>query len=190
MSAAERDALYRLAARRPPPTIHAGAVDASEVRSMLDALAMPALVTDVAWDILAWNRAACELLLDPAEFPEDKRNAILLGFGPGSDLFPEDVPKIGRLVGWVRSAYLAEGGQSPALDGLIERMLKIPTAAEFWAQRALALEPVYETRVLASPGQRPTRVRTVRARLPRGLRLTQFIPIPPGREGESAVGAA
>ena len=188
MSTAERDALYRLAARRPPPPVYADTADVSELRPMLDSLEVPALVTDIAWNILAWNASACENLLNPAEVPIEERNAVLLGFGPGSDLFPGDVPEIGRIVGWVRSAYLAEGGQNRAIQGLVDRLLTIPTAAEHWRSGALALEPIYETRTLDRPGRSPVLVRAVRSRLPQGLRLTQFIPISATCERKSAGG--
>jgi len=177
MSAAERDTLYRLAARRPPHARLDGEIDASGLRSMLDTLDVPAIVTDIAWNYVAWNTLATEYLLDPYEVPADSRNAILLGFGPvGAALFPNELPDLRTLVGRVRSAYLAEAGQSVALRELVERLLEFPEAAEQWNDGPLALEPAYQPRILVHPRRGPMTVRTVRTMLPDGLRISQFIP--------------
>ena len=151
---------------------------------MLDAMGTPALITDIAWNVLAWNRELAEHLQDPAQVSDSDRNAILWRFGPVSATrFPAEQRNLGLLVGWVRSAYLAEGGQNPALGRLVERLLAIPEAARHWNDGALALEPLLETRMLVHPLHGQRRVRVMRTLLPQyGLRISQFIPVTPGGE--------
>lgn len=177
MSAAERDALYRLAAQRPPHTPSDGDIDVRGLQSTLDSLEVPAIVTDIAWNYVAWNRLATEYLVDPDELPPDSRNAILLGFGPvGAALFPTELPDLRTLVGRVRFAYLAAGGQSRALQGLVERLLQIPEAAAQWKDGPLAIEPPYQPRTLVHSLRGSLKVRTVRTEMPDRLRICQFIP--------------
>ena len=181
MTAAERVALHRLAAFRPSPP---GAVPAGEVgglQPMLDAMGpSPALLTDLAWNALAWNRALARDVADPTELPQEARNSILWMFSRAA---PERVVEVGgefeTLVGRVRMAYLADGGRTEALDELVERLVQHPQAAVHWNAGALALDPVYQPRVLTSPARGDTRVRTTSTRLPgQGLRLIVSVPEP------------
>jgi transcriptional regulator with XRE-family HTH domain len=179
MCPAERDALYRLAAREMPPRALSRPADARALQPTLNALdEVPAMVTDSAWNILAWNRALAEQLHDPGELPVQERNSILWRFGPfGDRRFPGERANLGALVGRVRSAYIAGRGQDQLLQELVERLLAIPEASRFWHSGVLALEPPYETRILLPPGRAPRTVGALRAFLPsEGLRVTEFIP--------------
>lgn len=180
MTAAERDALFRLAARRPPPSA-SGPISrhVRELQPMLDAMgSIPALVTDIAWNALAWNRALIEDVQDPAELPEEARNSILWMF---SGIAPERIPEVHGeyelLVGRVRSVYLADGGRTSALHELVERLMQIPEAAKHWNTGALALDPLYQPRVLTHPTHGTGKVRTLSTQLPeQGLRLIVSVP--------------
>jgi transcriptional regulator with XRE-family HTH domain len=177
MTAAERDALYRLAVRHPPAGRSRGEIDAGGLRPVLESLEVPALVTDIAWNYVAWNRLFAEYVVDPNELPEQSRNAMVLGFGPvGAALFPAE-PALRRVVvGRARWAYLADGGRSPVLRELVERLLAIPEAAAYWQDGPLELQPAYQSRVLVHPRQGSVKVKAVRTVLPGGLRISQFIP--------------
>jgi len=179
MSAAERDLLYRLAAGRPPPVPEPSRADIRELQMLLDSMEhTPALVTDIAWNLLAWNRAVIENLQDPRALPEEARNTILWMFSSTASLrFPQVRGEFGLLVGRVRSAYLAGGGHGTALQGLVERLVQVSEAARHWEAGALALEPVSQPRLLDSQGLGPGRVRTLNTELTgQGMRLIQFVP--------------
>lgn len=175
MSSAKRDALFRLALSwPPPPSVWPDASDVRGLQPMLDAMGPnPAVVTDIAWNTLAWNRALAEDVADPNELPEEARNSILWMFSKAA---PERIPEVHgeyeKLVGRVRWIYLADGGRTSALRELVERLVQIPAAAEHWNGWALAHDPIYQPRVLARHTRGTTPVRTYSSQMPeQGLRL-------------------
>jgi transcriptional regulator with XRE-family HTH domain len=83
LSADERAHLYALARVERPPLDHAPGevVDPSlerVLRSLSDSI--PAYVLGRRWDILAWNRGACELLVDFDAVHPERRNLLELTF--------------------------------------------------------------------------------------------------------------
>jgi transcriptional regulator with XRE-family HTH domain len=83
LSGDERSHLYALARGERPPLadIPQEVVDPALER-VLRALAddVPAYVLGRRWDVLAWNRPACELLVDFGTVPPDQRNLIRMTF--------------------------------------------------------------------------------------------------------------
>lgn len=182
MTEAEHDALFRLALFwPPPPTYWPDSSDVRYMQPMLDAMGPnPALLTDIAWNALAWNRALAEDVQDPTEMPEESRNSILWMF---SQAAPERIPEVHgeyeTLVGRVRSTYLADLGRTSALHELVERLMQFPGAAEHWNAGVLALDPVYQLRILSRPVHGPGPVRTYSMQIPeQGLRLIVSVPEP------------
>ena len=151
---------------------------------MLDAMGPnPALVTDIAWNALAWNRSLAEDVADPNELPEEARNSILWMF---SQAAPERIPEVrgeyGRLVGRVHWMYLADGGRTSALRELVDRLVQIPAAAEHWNAWALAMDPIYQPRVLDRQTRGTAPVRTYSSQMPeQGLRLIVSVSEPATR---------
>jgi hypothetical protein len=177
MTEAERIVLHRL--YRPAPPIDFQTGDLSGLQSMLNAMGpIPALVTDSAWNAVAWNRALAEDVADPTELPVEARNSILWMFsGTAPERIPEVQGEYELLVGRVRFAYLTDGGRTRALQELVDRLVQIPAAAEHWNAGALALDPVYQPRVLARRVRGTGPVRTASTRLPeQGLRLIVSVP--------------
>lgn len=179
MAEAERYVLFRLAARRAPLMPRPRPADVSDLQAMLDDLdGIPALVTDMAWNILAWNRPLAENLQDPDGMAPELRNSILWRFTPPADRrFPAEHENLGALIGRVRTAYLTEREHDPAVQGLVERLMRIQEADRYWQTGTVKLEPRYEPRLLTPPGRAPRRVHVLRSVLQHdGLRITQFIP--------------
>lgn len=182
MTHAERDVLYRLAVNQPAPPLatYPSSRDVRELQPMLDSMGpTPALVADIAWNLLAWNQALAQDA-DPAALPDEARNSILWMFSPAAaERIPEVRSAYGQLVGRVRSTYLADGGRTPALQELVDRLLRIPEAAEHWNVGALTLDPACESCVHANPAFGSKLVRTISTRLPeQGLRLLVMVPDP------------
>ena len=114
-----------------------------------------------------------EDVADPNELPEEARNSILWMFSRAA---PEAIPEVRgeyeMLVGRVRWMYLADGGRTSALRELVERLVQIPAAAEHWNAWALAMDPIFQPRVLARHTRSTTPVRTYSTQMPeQGLRL-------------------
>ena len=84
MSAAEREVLYHLACGHAPvrPVSRA---NLAAMQEWIDGVpGHPALVTDLAWNILLWNRDALAMFGDLAAIPQPERNAILWMFSPAA----------------------------------------------------------------------------------------------------------
>jgi transcriptional regulator with XRE-family HTH domain len=179
LTPAERSVLTHLAARRRPAQPGPPEPDMSGLQSLLDGLGeAPALVTDLAWNVLSWNRSLAENLQDPDLVPDGERNAMLWMFSPtAAARFPGIEDEYRTLVGRVRLAYLASAGRNSALQQLVDSLLLIPQAARHWHTGALALEPVYQPQLLVRRQQGPGQVRTLCTVIPQQrLRLTQFVP--------------
>ena len=58
---AERQYLFRIAARTDPTPPHALATNAAGLQPLVDAVRAPAYLLNRHWDAIAWNRAAAEL---------------------------------------------------------------------------------------------------------------------------------
>ena len=73
MSSDEREYLFALVQHRPAPPVRArhDAVSPTLAR-MLDALAVPAIVMTVRWDVIAWNKLACQVFRDYDKLPPEK----------------------------------------------------------------------------------------------------------------------
>jgi transcriptional regulator with XRE-family HTH domain len=180
MTPAERSALTHLAARRPPAPPGPLEPDVSGLQALIDGLGeAPALVTDIAWNVLAWNRSLAENIQDPGQAPSGERNAMLWMFSPNAgDRFPGIENEYPTLVGRVRLAYLASAGRNSALQQLVDKLVAIPQAAQYWRDGVLALDPVYQPQMLVRH-QTSGQVRTLCTVIPqRRLRITQFVPDP------------
>jgi transcriptional regulator with XRE-family HTH domain len=180
MTFAEREVLYQLALPHPADPVET-TPDVRSLQSLVDGMpGVPALVTDLAWNALAWNRKLAEEVQDPAALPEQARNSILWMF---STLAPERIPEVrgeyAQLVGRVRFAYLTDGGRTRALQELVDRLMQIPEAERHWKASALAPDPLYQQRVLTRPATGAGLVRTYSVRFAEdGFRLIVSVPEP------------
>ena len=77
MSPDEREYLFALVQHRPAPLMPSHADEATPTLArMLDALAVPALIMTVRWDVIAWNRLATLAFRDYDNLPLEKRNLL------------------------------------------------------------------------------------------------------------------
>ena len=77
MSPDEREYLFALVQHRPAPLISSRADEVTPTLArMLDALAVPALIMTVRWDVMAWNRLATLAFRDYDNLPLEKRNLL------------------------------------------------------------------------------------------------------------------
>jgi transcriptional regulator with XRE-family HTH domain len=77
LSPAERDYLFMLTQKRPPPLVPAGGEEVRPaVRRMLDSVNVPALVHTRRWDVIAWNQIWTRCFPDFGTRPANERNLL------------------------------------------------------------------------------------------------------------------
>ncbi len=124
LSGAERDYLFMLAQRRPPPLIP-GRLEPLRpaVQRMLDMINLPALVHTRRWDVLAWNGIWTRCFPDFGERPPGGRNLLrILLTDADFQRSPGEQEEIARrILPTVRLDY-SQAGDDPAFDALIEEL--------------------------------------------------------------------
>ena len=94
------------------------------MRRIVESLDQPAYVTGQRWDVLAWNRAAADILVDFETIAADNRNILLFmlldpeakrRFGPGW------AAEAGRMVAQFRMTHDLWAGD-PAFAVLLQRL--------------------------------------------------------------------
>jgi len=77
MSADEREYLFALVQHRPAPRVAGGTNEVSPtIARMLEALAVPAIVMTVRWDVIAWNQLANKVFRDYDKMAANERNLL------------------------------------------------------------------------------------------------------------------
>ncbi len=193
LTPAERVHLYLLATGHDPapatvqPPDGAVAVLTRLVHQMGD-LAVPALVTDIAWNVLAWNRALTTWFPDPGTFPRETRNLLLWSFTDDLERYVRDTECFRRTyIGWV---HLAHAGRpdDPRLAHLIDRLQDIPAARDLWNSQHIAdftnsIIPVQ----FRLGGTEPEETDLLNMEFPGGSRLIMIVPRDQQATGSAAL---
>jgi transcriptional regulator with XRE-family HTH domain len=135
LSPAERDYLFMLAQRRPPPL----APDHGEplrpaVQRMLDTINVPALIHTRRWDVVAWNAIWTRCFPDFGVRPTTGRNLLrILLTEADFQRNPNEQEEIARrILPTVRLDY-TQAGDDPVFDRLIEELSAIcPIFDRLW----------------------------------------------------------
>ncbi|MDF2693650.1 MAG: transcriptional regulator [Labilithrix sp.] len=141
---AERAHLFVLAHGRPPPlSAVVPPVVSAALQRVLDVHPYPALVWNLRWDVVAWNRASSILYGDFAERTPDERNSLWVTF--------TDPELRRRMPQWEANARgmiarfrLDFGGatSSPDFTELVERLLAVsPEFDRWWHEQEVVAEP-------------------------------------------------
>jgi len=79
----EREHLFLLGLGRPPDVRYKSTDTVTpRLQRVLDAFEVsPAIIKNLVWDVIAWNRAATVLFTDYANVPREQRNILRLMFG-------------------------------------------------------------------------------------------------------------
>jgi transcriptional regulator with XRE-family HTH domain len=124
LSPAERDYLFMLTQKRPPPLVPAGGEEVRPaVRRMLDSVNVPALVHTRRWDVIAWNQIWTRCFPDFGTRPANERNLLkILLTEADFQRDPSEHEDIARRVlAKVRLDY-SQSADDPAFDRLIEEL--------------------------------------------------------------------
>jgi transcriptional regulator with XRE-family HTH domain len=132
----EREHLFLLGLGRLPDVRYrpAGGVT-PRLQRVLDAMdTSPALIRNVIWDVVAWNRAAAVMLTDYARLPPEERNVLRLIFlDPRSRAMNRDWEGVARFVVGVFRADAARAGAVASAAPLVEELRRrSPEFAAFW----------------------------------------------------------
>jgi transcriptional regulator with XRE-family HTH domain len=149
----ERNHLYTLAGVQLGPARGECAALPTSVHKMLDAVSpYPALVVNARYDILAFNEAYCEVVLDIREVPVEERNLLWLTFVSNEwrcSFVDSDVTKMHLVVGY--RAALADHLGEPDWQDLTQRLLAgSPLFGELWERYDVAA-PSTRIKVLDHP---------------------------------------
>jgi transcriptional regulator with XRE-family HTH domain len=183
LTPAERTHLYLLATGRDPapatvqPPDGTDAVLTRLVHQMGD-LAVPALVTDIAWNVLAWNRALTTWFPDPASFPPADRNLVLWAFTDDLEHYVRDADCFRRTyIGWVHLAHAGRPGDA-RLAHLIEQLQAIPAARELLSSQHIAdfTNSITPIQFRLGGGTYPEETDLLNIEFPGGSRLIMIVP--------------
>jgi transcriptional regulator with XRE-family HTH domain len=135
MTEHEREYLYALAQRRPPPPTSRQATEVSAMlQGVLDAVPFPALVTNERWDVLAWNEPNRRIFYDYSKLPVSERNIFrVLMLNDDFHLNPEEYEATVRnIVPKFRVDY-SQATDVASFEALIDELLELcPTFREHW----------------------------------------------------------
>jgi transcriptional regulator with XRE-family HTH domain len=188
LTPAERVHLYLLASGQEPPpvTVEPHRQDRSG-RAALERLVklagpdLPALLCDVAWNMLTWNDTLAQRVLDPAGLPRPARNLILWLFSPGAANAISDIAAVrDEEVGHVHGA-LARYPGDPQLEHLARRLMQIPAARKLWQRQQIPDATLITTRrIRAGQAGSATGADLISAEFPETGRQRLLIFVPRG----------
>ncbi|MGY5368553.1 helix-turn-helix transcriptional regulator [Enterobacter oligotrophicus] len=142
LTAPEREHLFILAFGHPPENHFRGPDSITpRLQRVLDAMPdSPAIIKNVAWDVIAWNRAAAVVLTDYGALPREKRNILRLMF---SDSRARSIQKewesVASVVVNAFRADVARAGKYHNTEQLIEELsLASPEFAALWSRNDVA----------------------------------------------------
>jgi transcriptional regulator with XRE-family HTH domain len=136
MSPDEREYLFALVQHRPAPPVRAryDAVSPTLAR-MLDALAVPAIVMTVRWDVIAWNKLSSQVFRDYDKLSPEKRNLLRILLVDDKS-YQHDPAAYEEMVRRVLSKFRVDYSQSPhdpAFEELIaELAARCPIFRRLW----------------------------------------------------------
>jgi transcriptional regulator with XRE-family HTH domain len=102
------------------------------MQAVLDALSVPAYVSDRAWNVIGWNALMDEVV---GYSRRTERNSLMIVFGDPAfrRVFVQWADEAAQLVANLRRAA-DEAPEDPALDALVERLSAYPEFKRLWAR--------------------------------------------------------
>lgn len=132
----EREHLFLLGLGRPPEVRYQVTEAVTpRLQRLLDALELsPAIVKNVTWDVVAWNRAASAVLTDYGSLPAEQRNVLRLIFlNPEVRAAQSDWEGVARFVVAAFRADAARAGASRNAQALVDELSRLsPEFAAMW----------------------------------------------------------
>jgi transcriptional regulator with XRE-family HTH domain len=137
----EREHLFLLAQHRPPVLDYRPSEAISpRLQRVLDSLTTsPALVKNITWDVIAWNRAASVVLSDYGALPPQERNVLKIIFtNPGARVGMPSWEAVARfaVAAFRGESARAGAGASLRVEALVAELgARSPEFAQLWNER-------------------------------------------------------
>lgn len=139
MTDAEREHLFLVAIGRPPKALLKKPDGISQrLQRLLDAMPLiPATVATAAWDIVAWNRAACLALTDYPALAPDERNILCRMFlDPATKAAQADWEAVARYLVATFRAETARLGDDPRARAIVAELSdKSDSFVRMWTEQ-------------------------------------------------------
>ena len=145
----ERVYLFSLVQQRPPRLQHDGPLGAPpEVVRMIEAAAIPAVILNLRWDPLAWNKLNSVLLRDYDALPTGQRNLLEILFTNVPAANSAEYEKmLARVLAKLRVDY-SKSGKDPLFESLIRRMENLsPLFRRMWRAPEINVRSFGEYRI-------------------------------------------
>ena len=145
----ERTYLFSLVQQRPPRLQPDGGQTAPiEVVRMIEAAAVPAVILNLRWDPLAWNKLNSLLLRDYDALPPGQRNLLEILFTTPPSMNPAEFETTAaRVLAKLRVDY-SRSGKDPLFEAMIRRMENIsPLFRRMWRAPEINVRSYGEYRV-------------------------------------------
>ena len=133
---AEREHLFLIGHGRPPEARYRADEGATpRLQRVLDALdPSPAVIRTALWDVVAWNRAACVMLMDYGSLPREQRNMLRLIFlDPRARAAQYDWESVARFVLGAFRVDAARAGAAAQVEPLVAELCRLsPEFRAMW----------------------------------------------------------
>jgi transcriptional regulator with XRE-family HTH domain len=134
----EREHLFLLGLGRPPEARYQKNDGVTpRLQRVLDALdPSPAVIRTATWDVVAWNRAACVMLMDYGSAPPEQRNMLRFVFlDPRARAVHYDWESVARLVLGAFRLDAARAGAAADVEPLIAELCRLsPEFKSMWRE--------------------------------------------------------
>lgn len=135
LSEDERVYLFSLVQHRPPRLHRDARFEAPpEIVRMIQGMRAPAMIMNLRWDVLAWNRYMSVFFRDYAATPPAERNLVHLLFTqPSYYEDPEEFEKMARRVLAKLRVDYSKSGDDPKFEAMIRRLnMTSPVFRRVW----------------------------------------------------------
>jgi len=121
----EREHVFLLGLGRPPEARYQKSDGVTpRLQRVLDTLdPSPAFIRTATWDVIAWNRAAAVMLMDPGSLPPEQRNLLRVMFlDPRARAWHDDWESMARLVVGAFRLDSARAGAAEDVEALVNEL--------------------------------------------------------------------
>lgn len=182
LTQADRVHLYLLASGHEPPPHTIDLPEGTEtvlarLVSEMKGLPVASAVTDIAWNLIAWNHTLSAWFPEVEDVPSDERNLMLWAFSERTEPIVAGIEEYRRAhLGWVHLA-LARYPGDPRLADLASRLQLHPVAGRMWSEHITALSAeIIAVRFHVDGVAEPVETDLVSSEHPGGYRLMMLVP--------------